>query len=379
VAPAGSANGLLTYAGSNIAFLNPNVESPYSMRLNLGLQHEFSKDLMLEVNYIGNHAVHLPLSVTQLNGIPRQYLSTLPVRDNSVSYLGNSTPNPFAGLQTTQNGGSASIAQVLSRYPEFPVGDAAGGWSGSGGILEDNANVGSSFFESLNVQLQKRLSSGLQVIGGYSKLTEFDSWLNDSDSRPEKRISPMDRTNHFVAAVVYELPFGKNKLVDVKNRSGQCGGWRLADQQHLHCADRCPARLGERQFEHPGRLCLLRGANHAQQSQHQQRCVQHLGVRRGIRGSVPISRPHVLDDLWQPSGRRRQQFGRFHPEAFPDSRKDELPAAVRGLQHPEPRHVQRTELPLQCWPEARMIVPRSTAGFEAGFRSKIGYTAAEGG
>jgi hypothetical protein len=231
VAPAGSANGLLTYAGSNVAFLNPNVSSPYSMRWNLGVQHEFSKDLMLEVSYMGNHAVHLPVSVTQLNGIPRQYLSTLPVRDNSVSYLGNSTPNPFAGLQTTQNGSTASIAQVLSRYPEFPVGDAAGGWSGSGGVLEDNANVGSSFFESLNVRLQKRLSSGLQVIGvyGYSKLTEFDSWLNDSDSRPEKRISPMDRTNHFVAAVVYELPFGKNKLVDIKNRwlNVVAGGWQI--------------------------------------------------------------------------------------------------------------------------------------------------------
>jgi hypothetical protein len=229
--PAGSSLGLLTYAGTNVAFLNPNVESPYSLRWNLGMQHEFSKDLMLEVDYVGNHSVHLPVSVTQFNGIPRQYLSTSPVRDNNVSYLGNSTPNPFAGLQTTQNGSTASIAQVLSRYPEFPVGDSSGGWSGSGGVLEDNDNVGSSFYESLNVRVQKRLSNGLQVIGvyGYSKLTEFDSWLNDSDGRPEKRISPMDRTNHLVGAVVYELPFGKNKLVDIHQRwlDMVAGGWQI--------------------------------------------------------------------------------------------------------------------------------------------------------
>ena len=43
------------------------------MRWNFGFQHELSKDLMLEVVYMGNHAVHLPIAFTQLNVIPRQY------------------------------------------------------------------------------------------------------------------------------------------------------------------------------------------------------------------------------------------------------------------------------------------------------------------
>ena len=230
-APVGSAAGLLTFAGTNVTFLNPNVESPYSLRWNIGVQHEFAKNLVLEVDYIGNHSVHLPVSVTQLNSIPVQYLSTSPVRDTSTSYLGNSTPNPFAGLATAQNGSTASIAQVLARYPEFPVGNSASGWSGSGGVLEDNDNVGSSFYEGLSARVQKRLSQGLQVIGvyGFSKLTEFDSWLNDTDGRPEKRISPMDRTNHFVTALSYELPFGKNKLVDIQNKwmNIVAGGWQV--------------------------------------------------------------------------------------------------------------------------------------------------------
>ena len=41
--------------------------------------------MVLEAVYIGNHSVHTPINLTQLNGIPRQYLSTLPVRDAALN------------------------------------------------------------------------------------------------------------------------------------------------------------------------------------------------------------------------------------------------------------------------------------------------------
>lgn len=207
--PSGSALGLGTFAGQAISFLNPNAENPYALRWNLGIQQSLSKDMMLEVVYIGNHAVHLPVAATQVNGIPRQYLSTLPYRDPAQNYLSNSVANPFAGLATSQNTATTTVAQLLAKYPQFPVGDGGGGFSGSGGVLEQNLNVGSSYFDSLNVRLQKRLSNGLSVTANYiySKLIETDSWLNASDPRPEKRVSPTDRPQRFIMAVSYELPF----------------------------------------------------------------------------------------------------------------------------------------------------------------------------
>ena len=76
--------------------------------------------------------------MTQLNGIPRQYLSTLPVRDAAVNAeLSATVPNPFAGLlpnSTSQNGSTTALANLLSPYPEFPVGDSSSGWSGSSHI-----------------------------------------------------------------------------------------------------------------------------------------------------------------------------------------------------------------------------------------------------
>jgi hypothetical protein len=229
--PAGSSMGLATFLGQNIAFLNPEMKSPYSVRWNFDIQHALTPNLMFEALYVGNHSVHLPVGNTQLNGIPQQYLSTLPVRDLSVSYLNNSTPNPFAGLNTSQNGSSVSVAQVLSRYPQFPIGYSSSLWSGSNGVVEQNLNIGSSYFDSLNLRLVKRLSSGLSVTTNYifSRLTERMTWLNDTDLAPEKRISPFDRTQRFVTGVSYELPVGKGRAINLTSRWANLifGGWHM--------------------------------------------------------------------------------------------------------------------------------------------------------
>ena len=184
---------------------------------------------MLEVAYIGNHGVHLSIPTTQLNIIPRQFLSTLPTRDtNVINALTASVNNPFAGLMpagTTLNSAKTTVAQLLAAYPEFPVGSG----SQSTGVIEQNADLGSSFFESLNVRLEKRLSHGVTMIGNYirSRLIEEDSWLNDTDLSPEKRISPFDHPNHLVAAAVYELPVGKGKPLNLQSRwmNETFGGW----------------------------------------------------------------------------------------------------------------------------------------------------------
>lgn len=230
--PAGSSAGLGTFAGQAVSFLNPNMLSPYSMRWDFDIQHSLSPNTMLEVLYIGNHSLHLPVAVTQLNGMPQKDLSTLGVRDPAQAYLTSPTvANPFSGLVTSQNTATTSVAQLLARFPEFPVGDSATGWSGSSGVLEQGLNVGSSYFHSLNVRLQKRVSNGLFLTTNYirSRLIEYDSWLNSSDPRPEKRVSPTDRPNRFVTAIAYELPIGQGKALHPQSRLANTliGGWVL--------------------------------------------------------------------------------------------------------------------------------------------------------
>jgi hypothetical protein len=228
MSPVGNSQGLSTFLGQTVSFMNPDMKDPYSIRWNFGVQHTFTKDLLLEVMYMGNHAVHLPIAVTQLNVIPRQYLSTLPTRDQTlINNLTATVTNPFAGLEpgTSLNSSTTTAAQLLAVYPEFPVGSG----SGSTGVIEQNLTIGRSYFESLNVRVEKRLSHGLSLIGAYifSKLIEQDSWLNDTDPVPERRISPFDHPEHFVVGASYALPIGKGRLVNLQSRwmNFAFGGW----------------------------------------------------------------------------------------------------------------------------------------------------------
>ena len=99
----------------------------------LSIQRELGKNTLLEVAYIANHSVHIPVTVTQVNGIPRQFLSTLPIRDAAVNTALTATvTNPFVDLlpnSSNLNGSTTALANLLPRFPQFPVGDGSGGWS----------------------------------------------------------------------------------------------------------------------------------------------------------------------------------------------------------------------------------------------------------
>jgi hypothetical protein len=104
-------------------------------------------------------------------------------------------------------------------YPEFT------------GITLSGANAFSSYFESMDVRVEKRLSHGLYVLANftYSKLIAEDNYRNDTDLKPEKRVSGDDRPLRFVLSGSYEVPFGKGRRFDL--RSGVLnrivGGWVL--------------------------------------------------------------------------------------------------------------------------------------------------------
>ena len=228
--PIGSSLGLSTFMGQTVSFLSPTMKAPYSRRWSVGVQRELGTSLMAEVDYLGNHTARLPVAVSQLNGIPRQYLSTLSTRDpTTINALSATVPNPFAGMLpgTTLNGSTTSVAQLLAAFPEFPVGTG----STSTGVLMQNNTIGTSDFESVSVRLQRRPTSGVMLSGTYtlSRLIEADSYLNDTDTEPERRISPFDHTHHFVVAASYELPFGEGRAVQLRTNWARLAfeGWRV--------------------------------------------------------------------------------------------------------------------------------------------------------
>src|SRR5260370_19817878 len=169
----------------------------------------------MEVVYIGSHAVHMPITDRNQNAIPRQFLSTLPVRDTAVvNLLTGSVTNPFQGLlpnSTSLNGTTVALNQLLTPFPQFPSGS---------GVDMQNAGAGESYYHSLNVRLQKRLTHGMTLINNftYSKTIERMSYLNETDPAPEKRISGDSRPLRETLAMTYDLPVGTGKRLDPQSR-----------------------------------------------------------------------------------------------------------------------------------------------------------------
>jgi hypothetical protein len=224
--PTGSSLGLATNLGRSFSYFNPTIRNPYSFRWELSVQRQLPKDMVVELAYIGNHAVRLfggtSASGKQLDYIPASYLSTSPFRDQAtIDYLSALVPNPFANLLpgTGLNGSTVSRQQLLMPYPEFT------------GITLQGPNAFSSYFESADVRIEKRYSHGITMLANftYSKLISQDAYKNDTDLAPEKRVAADDRPLRFVLSGSYQPPFGKNKRFDLHSGLGNriVGGWVL--------------------------------------------------------------------------------------------------------------------------------------------------------
>lgn len=223
--PAGARDGLATFLGRNISFYNPNPDYPYSLRWHLSIQRELARDLVVEFGYIGNRAEKQQVD-RQLNGIPLQYLSTSPDRDQAnIDRLTANVPNPFAGLipGTALDGALVNRNQLLRPFPQF---------TGTNAVLAQQLNDGSSRFHALDIRIEKRFSHGLQFVSNlqWSKLLEQRSRLNDADTVLEKRIAVEDRPWRVVASGSYDLPFGRGQaLLSSANPVLRqiVGGWTL--------------------------------------------------------------------------------------------------------------------------------------------------------
>lgn len=232
--PAGSSSGLLTYAGQAISFFNPEMQSPYTLRWNFSVQHQVSPSTMVEFLYLGSHSVHLPMTYTQLNGVPLRFLSTKGTRDAEVnSAMSASIANPFYGLGTaTTASKTVSVAQVLAQYPQFPVYTSAVVTSGASSVVEYNVNRGASFFQGANIRINRKLSSDLNLSASFmkSRIMDQTAWRNAQDSVPDYRISPIDHSHVIKVMASYRLPVGRGKRLNTTRRwmTLALGDWRMA-------------------------------------------------------------------------------------------------------------------------------------------------------
>jgi hypothetical protein len=201
-AGAGAALGLATYDGKSITFSNRNLETPYVQRWQASVQRELMRNTMVEVAYVGARGVRL-IDTKQWDAIPRQYLSTLPVRDQqTINVLTSQVLSPFYPVlpNTSLAATTVALSQLLLPYPEFTG-------------ISSSENRGYNWYHSLQTSFQRRFASGLTLNFNWtwSKNMEAMAYLNATDPALERVISSLDRTHRVVANGLWELPFGQGR------------------------------------------------------------------------------------------------------------------------------------------------------------------------
>jgi hypothetical protein len=169
-----------------------NFRPPILQNYSLNLQTELSKNLVLEIGYQGGRGTHL-LQLREFN----QALSASP-------------SDPIRGQ--TEN----LLANIAQRVP-------IQGFLPAGATLIESA--GASWYNGLNVSLNKRFSHGLQLLASYTwarSLTADNGYstgvnggqLSGNQIDPASRYGPdgFIRPQRLIISYVYELPGTKDKF-----------------------------------------------------------------------------------------------------------------------------------------------------------------------
>ena len=234
ITPLGSSGGLLTGVGNGASFDFPGRRIPRSQQVSLGVQRELPGNMVLDVRYAGNFNDRLRttawngsqgtiwLNGTWTNAQLQQAIANPNLYNSPV-------PNPFYGIpsvpSSTYLGSSPTIPYfyLTLPWPEFP---------GPLGSYDDP--LGKSYFNSLQVQLNKRLSHNVSFRANYtySKTMVAGGYLNGwpyQDPSLLYEIAPTDRTHVFTLSGVYDLPSIRSQSGGMRALGYLANHWRLAN------------------------------------------------------------------------------------------------------------------------------------------------------
>ncbi len=240
---------------------------------NLGIQHLLPGQIVIGVDYSANRSTHLPWAGANVSTRNRNFISS-PVRNALVDtlnpthdpastavsdYLNTEVPNPFQCFFTT---GAALTGSWCPASPIFSAADVAdsryvddtipqqlllepypqfdGGFEGLPKL------IATSWYNSLQIRFQKRASHYISFEGNYtfSKSTDDSSagrnaWLGNlqydnpqllDDLRAEHALSSNDTPHRLTAAVIFDLPFGRDRWIGRGMNpvlDAIVGGWAL--------------------------------------------------------------------------------------------------------------------------------------------------------
>ena len=175
-------------------FIAPYLKNPYSDQWTVGLQNMFGANTIMSLNYVGSRTTHMPCC---------GYFNTA------------ITPGP---------------GSVASRAPYSYISPT-----------QYEQSNGSSVYDALQVQLEKRMSYGLAYTVNYTWSKTIDVGCdgyfgaegcfvrNPYNPAADRSVAGIDLPQMVTANVMYQLPFGKRERFQTGNPVADAiiGGWEL--------------------------------------------------------------------------------------------------------------------------------------------------------
>ena len=169
-------------------FYEPSRPNPYNEMVTVSFQHQLPRDMVLEVDYLGNWGRKLNTQTLEINQVPPALMGP-----------GN--------------------AQLLRPFPQFS------------GLQDVSMPYGVSSYDALVVRVDKRFNAGLAFQANYTysnfkdNISSVSSYYNRAgDWGP----STYDRRNRFVLSGVWETPIGAGRKYKNSGVAAHIlGGWNL--------------------------------------------------------------------------------------------------------------------------------------------------------
>ena len=245
----GNANGSYQQDGNSTGSIFRSNPSPYVQQWLLGVQYAFTPNDQLDVNYIGNRGVRMVASGWQYNQLNPRYLQ--PYTSNQLGAL---APNPLGAALTslTKSSNGQVAPSSCSGYSldsaTIPLADTLLAYPQYCGVTQDDAPLGQSLYNSLQVTYNHRVSKGLTALVSYTYSKFLDNvegnngwsyngaanWgavANYYNIAGEKSVDAGDIPQALVASYVYNLPIGRGKAVGSgmsRVADAVVGGWELS-------------------------------------------------------------------------------------------------------------------------------------------------------
>jgi hypothetical protein len=242
---------------------DPHLQTPYIMSWTFGLQREITKDMAIEVRYVGNRALKFRQSynLNEVNIVENGFLNEFKLaqanlqanikagKGNTFAYTGapGTSPLPitlayFGGnvdpkdtsKYTSSNFTSATFVNTLALNNANPVSFATNLYNqaafrtNASTLLAQNfflanpglqggafflGNGGRSTYDSAVVELRRRLSKGLLVQGSYTFAHGGNLTTPSLRADYYNSANPVVITHAFKADWVYDLPFGHGRAL----------------------------------------------------------------------------------------------------------------------------------------------------------------------